>query len=78
VTAREDRDGRSTRRRGRVGAFDAEAGLGEVRAEDDRAYPFHCVAIADGTRRVEVGAAVTFTVGPGLPGRWEAFDIRPG
>ena len=78
MTAGPGRLAAATRRRGLVRTFDAEAGLGEVGTEDDGAFPFHCVAVADGSRRVNVGAEVTFTVGPGLPGRWEAFDIRPG
>lgn len=63
-------------RSGSVLAFSEAAGLGEVVAPDGTRYPFHCVAVADGTRWVEVGAEVTFVVRPGLLGRWEAFDIR--
>ena len=62
---------------GTVVAFSAERGLGEIEASDGRRYPFHCTRIADGTRTVPVGAKVHFTVTPGLPGRWEACDIRP-
>ena len=62
---------------GRVREFDADAGLGRVEADDGDDYPFHCVAIADGSRHIEVGARIRFRVGPGLPGRWEARDIRP-
>ena len=64
--------------RGRVAAFDVEAGLGEVEADDGTRYPFHCVAVADGSRRIEVGASVRFVAVPGLLGRWEAADLRPG
>ena len=63
--------------RGTVRAFDADVGLGEIAGDDGRHYPFHCVAVADGSRRIDEGASVTFSVRPGLPGRWEAFDIRP-
>ena len=42
-----------------------------------RAYPFHCTAIADGTRTIAVGTAVTFDVVPGRLGRWEASGLRP-
>jgi CspA family cold shock protein len=59
---------------GTVTVFDAERGLGEVTADDGRVYPFHCVELADGTRTVEVGAAVTFTVRRKL-GRLEAAAI---
>jgi hypothetical protein len=35
---------------GKVSAFDERRGLGEVTADDATVYPFHCTAIADGTR----------------------------
>ena len=47
--------------RGTVAAFDGDAGLGTVRADDGVDYLFHCVEIADGTRTIEVGAAVEFS-----------------
>ncbi len=62
---------------GTVTFFDSKRGLGEIRAEDDRVYPFHCTKIADGTREIPVGVAVEFTVAPGPLGRWEAVAIRP-
>ena len=65
-----------TRLDGTVVAFDAERGVGEVEAADGRRYPFHCTRIADGTRTIPLGAKVDFVVVPGLPGRWEASDIR--
>jgi len=40
------------------------------------AFVFHCVAIADGTRRIAPGSAVSFRVACGLPGAWEARDIE--
>lgn len=61
---------------GTVVAFDSKRGLGEIRGSDDRAYPFHCTRIADGTREIPVGVAVEFTVAPGPLGRWEAVAIR--
>lgn len=61
---------------GIVEQFDREIGLGEVRAADGTSYPFHCIVIADGTRSVEVGAAVAFELLPKL-GRWEATALRP-
>lgn len=64
------------RRRGVVGAFDAAAGLGTIETEDGAALAFHCVAIADGTRTIEVGVPVSFTLVPKF-GRYEASDIRP-
>lgn len=57
--------------------FDEVVGLGTVRADDGHDYPFHCVAVADGSRRVPVGGRVWFTVAPGLPGRWEAIAVAP-
>jgi cold shock CspA family protein len=61
---------------GKVVAFDSKRGLGEIQGADERAYPFHCTKIADGTREISVGAAVEFTVAPGPLGRWEAVGIR--
>jgi len=62
---------------GRVTAFDERRGLGEVTADDETVYPFHCTVIADGTRTIEVGARVEFEVVPGRLGRWEAAAITP-
>ena len=62
--------------RGIVSDFDDPRGLGTVRAEDGASYPFHCTAIADGTRTIEVGAAVEFEVVPGRMGRWEAARLQ--
>lgn len=61
--------------------FDEHVGLGTVEADDGTRFPFHCTRIADGTRTVVVGAAVTFEVAPGPLGRYEATGIsilRPG
>jgi cold shock CspA family protein len=64
-------------RTGTVTAFDDPRGLGEVTADDGTVLPFHCTAIADGSRAIEVGTAVRFEVRAGLPGRWEAAGIEP-
>ncbi len=63
---------------GTVVAFDDAKGYGTVR-EDGTAVEhfFHCTAIADGTRTIEVGALVTFDVTPGRNGTWEARTIAP-
>ncbi len=61
--------------RGTVTEFDDPRGLGVVTSEDGTTYPFHCTQIADGTRTIDVGAAVTFTVRPGHLGRWEAAQL---
>lgn len=66
------------RRAGRVAAFDAERGVGSVSREDGGPdLFFHCTGIADGSRRIDPGAGVTFIVRPGHLGRWEAWDLRP-
>jgi cold shock CspA family protein len=62
---------------GVVVAFDDAAGFGAVRLDDGRELFFHCTAIADGTRTIDVGAAVSAFVVPGHLGRYEAADIRP-
>jgi cold shock CspA family protein len=61
--------------RGTVTAFDDPRGLGEVTADDGAVYSFHCTAIADGTRTIEVGTAVEFELTPRL-GAYEATDMR--
>ncbi len=62
---------------GTVVAFDEAKGYGTVRGDDGRELFFHCTAIADGTRTIEEGAAVTYGVVAGHLGRWEATDLRP-
>lgn len=61
---------------GTVTGFDAEVGWGEVTAADGTVLGFHCIAIADGSRRIDVGRAVSFEVLPKL-GRYEATALRP-
>jgi cold shock CspA family protein len=61
--------------RGSVVEFDDPRGLGTVRSSTGLDYPFHCTAIADGSRTIEVGTAVTFAVAAGRLGRWEAVDV---
>ncbi len=60
---------------GVVSAFDEQVGAGEVRDPGGRTWPFHCTAIADGTRTIATGAAVAFRVVAGHQGRWEAADL---
>jgi cold shock CspA family protein len=62
---------------GRVVEFDEQVGLGAVEGEDGTRLDFHCVAIADGSRRIDVGAAVAYDLVPGRLGRYEAWGIRP-
>jgi cold shock CspA family protein len=60
---------------GVVVAFDEPRGLGTIDA-DDTVYPFHCTALLDGSRTVDVGARVHFEVRPAGMGRWEATRIE--
>jgi cold shock CspA family protein len=62
---------------GIVVEFDDPRGLGVVRSDAGVEHPFHCTAISDGTRSIEVGSRVTFRVGPGRLGRWEASELTP-
>ena len=64
-------------RLGRVASFDAARGLGTVEDDAGTTYGFHATAIAGGTRRIDVGVAVTFTVAPGHGGRCEARSLVP-
>jgi cold shock CspA family protein len=81
VTENPETAGARTRARairtGHVTDFDDPRGLGTVLSEDGRRYGFHCTAIADGTRRIDVGVPVTFVLAPGHLGRLEARDIMP-
>jgi cold shock CspA family protein len=58
-----------------VAEFDEARGLGTITADDGTARPFHCTAIADGTRTIEVATPVTYEVVAGPMGRWEASAI---
>jgi CspA family cold shock protein len=60
---------------GKVATFDEARGVGEVAADDGTSYAFHCTQIADGTRTIAVGTAVTFEIMPGHLGHWEATAI---
>ena len=62
---------------GVVWEFDEPRGLGVIRHEGGEDVPFHCTAIADGSRTIGVGQAVRFTVVAGRLGRWEADRIVP-
>jgi cold shock CspA family protein len=57
--------------------FDATRGLGTVDDDDRATYGFHATAIADGSRRIEVGTPVVFTVSPGHRGLYEARSLLP-
>lgn len=62
---------------GVVEQFDEPRGLGVVRADTGEALPFHCTAIADGSRTIDEGRAVAYRVVAGHGGRWEAADLTP-
>jgi cold shock CspA family protein len=63
---------------GVVVAFDDAKGWGTVRDDETGAeHFFHCTAIADGSRTIDVGAAVTYEVIAGRLGRWEACAVVP-
>ncbi len=69
-----------TRRRPRLGTvsdFDEARGLGIVVEAGATGFAFHCTAIADGSRRIDVGTTVTFVVVPGHRGVWEARGLTP-
>jgi len=61
---------------GLVETFDEAVGLGHVVSVDGRRFPFHCIAIADGSRTIAVGTPVRFDLLATL-GRYEATSIRP-
>ncbi len=62
---------------GSVASFDRRRGLGTVADDTGTSYGFHATSIADGSRHIEVGRAVTFTVAPGRRGLYEARSLVP-
>jgi cold shock CspA family protein len=60
--------------RGVVEDFDEARGLGTIRDGEMR-LPFHCTALLDGTRTIEVGSVVSYEVAAGRLGRWEAMRV---
>jgi cold shock CspA family protein len=63
-------------RPGVVTAFEEDRGLGTIADAAGASFEFHCTAIADGTRSIEVGTEVTFVLRPGHRGRLEARDLE--
>jgi cold shock CspA family protein len=61
---------------GRVASFDEFAGRGEIEARGGMHFPFHCTAIADGTRTIAPDTAVKFRLVPGPLGALEATAIK--
>ncbi len=45
---------------GTVREFDEAKGLGVIASADGDSYAFHCIEIADGTRVIDAGQAVSF------------------
>lgn len=60
---------------GTVIAFDENAGCGSVRDGNGRELFFHCTAIVDGSRTIDIGDPVAFTIRPGHGGQYEASAI---
>lgn len=61
---------------GTVREFDESSGLGLIAGDDGSEVPFHCLVITDGTRRIEVGSKVVFSLFPAPGGRCEARFVR--
>jgi cold shock CspA family protein len=62
---------------GDVTEFDEPRGLGVISFGAGRHLSFHCTAITNGTRQIDVGTVVAFEVGAGRLGRMEAHSVRP-
>ena len=45
---------------GTVREFDDEKGIGVIVGADDRSFLFQCIEIADGSRTIDAGRAVSF------------------
>jgi cold shock CspA family protein len=60
---------------GRVAAYDDHRGRGEVEAHGGMRFPFHCTAIADGTRTIATDAPVHFRLVIGPLGGLEAVAV---
>jgi cold shock CspA family protein len=61
--------------RGQVTAFDARRGWGTVTDPEGAEFEFHATALADGSRRIDAGAEVCFSVAAGHRGRYEAREV---
>ena len=62
---------------GTVVSFDDSRGIGTIETGPDRKVPFHCSAITDGSRTIEVGAVVAVRIVAGRLGVLEARSVRP-
>ncbi|HUX03853.1 MAG TPA: hypothetical protein VMV53_02960 [Acidimicrobiales bacterium] len=61
---------------GVIEEFDADTGVGYLRDDGGERFFFHCVAIEDGTRRIDVGAHATGERAVGHLGRDEVVAVR--
>ena len=64
-------------RLGAVAGFDGDRGLGTVVDADGTTFGFHSTAIAGGSRLIEPGTAVAFTLRAAIGGAVEACGIVP-
>jgi cold shock CspA family protein len=62
---------------GRVVEFDDARGRGAIEARGGLRFPFHCTAIADGSRTIAPGADVRFRLVIGPLGALEAAAVAP-
>jgi len=60
---------------GIVASFDSDVGLGAVTTTAGDTYQFHCTSIVDGSRSIETGQSVTFSVAPRGLGSAEAINV---
>lgn len=60
---------------GSVAYYEPERGLGVVLSNEGAEHLFHCTAISDGSRQIEVGRAVCFRLVPAHGGRYEAAAL---
>lgn len=60
-----------------VTRFDEFRGDGVVTNDDGEEIYFHCVAIANGSRSINVGARVSIELQVGHLGRDEALSVQP-
>jgi Cysteine-rich CPCC len=61
---------------GTVAVFDAVVGLGSLETNEGQIVTFHAIALADGSRRIGVGASVRATLRPAHGGLWEATGVE--
>jgi cold shock CspA family protein len=62
---------------GTVSEFDEAVGLGTIEVAGWGPLAFHCTAIADGSRRIEVGTEVLTALAARHLGRYEASGLTP-